>query len=76
VPIMDRLFGALIISLVLLTSALLSVILSSEEGFTFSVVCIGLAALIGIILLTAGKEEIPGKVLSDEDIEKELEDKP
>jgi hypothetical protein len=76
VPIVDRLFGALIISLVLLTSALLSVILSSEEGFIFSVVCIGLAALIGIILLTTGKEEIPGKLLSDEDIEKELDDKP
>ncbi|MEG9295178.1 hypothetical protein V6B33_01845 [Mangrovibacillus sp. Mu-81] len=73
---MDRLFGALIISLVLLTSALLSVILSSEEGFIFSVVCIGLSALIGIILLTTGKEEIPGKLLSDEDVEKELDDKP
>jgi nitrate reductase gamma subunit len=68
----DRLFGALIISLALLTSALVSVILS-EEGFIFSGVCIGLAALIGIMLLT-NREENTRRTLSNEEIEKELEE--
>jgi nitrate reductase gamma subunit len=68
----DRLFGALIISLALLTSALVSVILS-EEGFIFSVVCIGLAALIGIMLLT-NRDEKPRRTVSNEEIEKELEE--
>jgi hypothetical protein len=68
----DRLFGALIISLTLLTSALVSVILS-EEGFIFSVVCIGLVALIGIMLLT-NRDEKPRRTVSNEEIEKELEE--
>ncbi len=69
---MDRLFGALIMSMVLLTSALISVILS-EEGFGFSLICIGLAALIGMILLTNSKGESSGGRLSDKEIEKELD---
>ncbi|QWC21156.1 hypothetical protein KJK41_12495 [Bacillus haikouensis] len=69
---MDRLFGALIMSMVLLTSALISVILS-EEGFAFSLICIGLAALIGMILLTNSKGISPGGRLSDKEIEKELD---
>ena len=69
---MERLFGALIMSMVLLTSALISVILS-EEGFGFSLICIGLAALIGIILLTNSKGESSGGRLSDKEIEKELD---
>ncbi|MBH9964864.1 hypothetical protein A6P54_18630 [Bacillus sp. MKU004] len=69
---MERLFGALIMSMVLLTSALISVILS-EEGFGFSLICIGLAALIGMILLTNSKGESSGGRLSDKEIEKELD---
>ncbi|WP_201714621.1 hypothetical protein [Rossellomorea arthrocnemi] len=65
---MERLFGALIISLVLLTSALVSIILS-EEGFVFSVLCIGLAALIGIMLLT-NQEEKSRILESNEEIER------
>jgi nitrate reductase gamma subunit len=72
VKMVDRLFGALIISLALLTSALVSVILS-EEGFIFSVVCIGLATFIGIILLT-NRDEKTRRTISNEEIEKELEE--
>jgi hypothetical protein len=68
VLLVDRLFGALIISLVLLTSALVSIILS-EEGFVFSVICIGLAALIGIMLLT-NQEEKSRILESNEEMEK------
>ena len=68
---MDRLFGSLIISLALLTSALVAVILT-EEGFIFSVICIGLAGLIGIGLLTNREEKSVTKESNDE-IEKELE---
>jgi nitrate reductase gamma subunit len=66
----DRLFGALIISLALLTTALVSVILT-EEGFMISAVCIGIATLIGIMLLT-NKEENSRRPVSNEEIEKEL----
>ncbi|PFA69189.1 hypothetical protein CN378_04755 [Bacillus sp. AFS015802] len=69
---MDRLFGALIVSLSLLTTALVSVILT-EEGFIISVTCIVLAALIGILLLT-NKEEKANRPVSNEEIEKELEE--
>jgi nitrate reductase gamma subunit len=68
VLLVDRLFRALIISLVLLTSALVSIILS-EEGFVFSVICIGLAALIGIMLLT-NREEKSRILESNEEMEK------
>ncbi|EDL64545.1 hypothetical protein [Bacillus sp. SG-1] len=69
---MDRLFGALIISLTLLTTALVSVILT-EGGFIIAVICIGLAALIGITLMTNG-EERPRRKATNGDVEKVLED--
>lgn len=66
---MDRLFGALIISLTLLTTAVVSVILT-EGGFIIAVICIGLAALIGIMLITNGEEK-RRRLVTNEEIEKE-----
>lgn len=68
---MDRLFGAPIISLTLLTTAVVSVILT-EGGFIIAVICIGLAALIGIMLITNGEEE-RRRLVTNEEIEKENE---
>ena len=67
---MDRLFGALILSLALLTTAVVASILS-EGLLIVSVICIALAAFIGLILLT----NTEGKVLTpaaSEEIEKDL----
>ncbi|MGR3764198.1 hypothetical protein [Rossellomorea sp. NS-SX7] len=69
---MDRLFGALILSLALLTTAVVASILS-EGLLIVSVICIGLAALIGLILLTNTKEEII-RPEAREEIEKGLDE--
>ena len=71
---MDRLFGALILSVTLLTTAIISIILS-EGAFMISVTCIGISFLIGILLLLNGvPESILNKKESTEGIEGRLQD--
>ncbi len=70
---MERLFGILLVSLALLTTALVSIIIPLSNSLPIlSVICIGAVFIIGLILWTTKPDCEIEKNVPDEDIEEEL----